>query len=71
MHLGSGAGSASAVEFMASKPKVTPQKDEMLEKEGPETPSDSPLLDRSNRSVKALIRAAKKLATSLMTRSTR
>jgi RNA polymerase primary sigma factor len=60
MHLGSGAGSASAVEFMASKPKVTPQKEEMLEKEGPETPPDSPLLDRSNGSVKALIRAAKR-----------
>ena len=45
---------------MASKTKVTPQKEEMLEKEGPETPPDSPLLDRSNASVKALIRAAKK-----------
>ena len=55
MHLESGAGSASAVEFMASKPEVTPQKEE-----GPETPPDSPLLDRSNGSVKALIRAAKK-----------
>ena len=45
---------------MASKTKVTPQKEEMLEKEGPETPPDSPLLDRSNASVKALVRAAKK-----------
>jgi RNA polymerase primary sigma factor len=45
---------------MASKPKVTPQEEEMLEKEGPETPPDSPLLDRSNGSVKALIRAARK-----------
>jgi hypothetical protein len=45
---------------MASKPKVTPQKEEMLEKEGPETPPDSPLLDRSNGSVRALIRTAKK-----------
>src|SRR6267154_4275953 len=45
---------------MASKTKVAPQKQEMLEKEGPETPPDSPLLDRSNASVKALIRTAKK-----------
>src|ERR1700681_189896 len=45
---------------MASKTKVTPQKEEMLEKGGPETPPDSPLLDRSNASVKALIRTAKK-----------
>src|ERR1700693_435850 len=45
---------------MASKPKVTPQEEEMLEKEGPETPPDSPLLDRSNGARKALIRAARK-----------
>ena len=45
---------------MASKTKVTPQKEEMLEKEGPETPPDSPLLDLSNAAVKALIRTAKK-----------
>jgi RNA polymerase primary sigma factor len=45
---------------MAGKTKVAPQKEEMLEKEGPETPPDSPLIDRSNASVKALIRAAKK-----------
>src|SRR6202162_4336165 len=45
---------------MASKTKATPQKEEMPEKEGPETPPDSPLLDRSNASVKALVRAAKK-----------
>jgi RNA polymerase primary sigma factor len=45
---------------MASKTKVTPQKEEMRDKEGPETPPDSPLLDRSNASVKALIRVAKK-----------
>ena len=43
-----------------AKTKVAPQKQEMLEKEGPETPPDSPLLDRSNASVKALIRTAKK-----------
>jgi RNA polymerase primary sigma factor len=45
---------------MASKTKVTPQKEEMLGKEGPETPPDSPLIDRSNASVKALVRTAKK-----------
>jgi RNA polymerase primary sigma factor len=45
---------------MASKNKVTPQKEEMLEKEGPETPPDSPLLDRSNAPVRALMRNAKK-----------
>ena len=32
---------------MASKTKVTPQKEEMLEKEGRETPPGSPLLDLS------------------------
>src|SRR6478609_8162099 len=42
--------------FMASKIKVTRQKVEMLEKEGPETP----LLDLSDAAVKALIRSAKK-----------
>src|SRR5271169_468006 len=45
---------------MASKTKVTLQKEEMLEHEGPETPPDSPLLDRSNVAVKGLIRTAKK-----------
>ena len=45
---------------MASKTKVTPQKEEMLEKEGPETPPDSPLLDLSDAAVKKLIRSAKK-----------
>ena len=45
---------------MAIKTKVTPQKEEMLEKEGPKTPSDSPLLDLSNAAVRALIRTAKK-----------
>ena len=42
---------------MASKIKVTPQKEEMLEKEGPET---RPLLDLSDAAVKELIRSAKK-----------
>jgi len=41
---------------MASKIKVTPQKQETPEKEGPETP----LLDLSDAAVKALIRNAKK-----------
>jgi RNA polymerase primary sigma factor len=45
---------------MASKIKVTPQKEEMLEKEGPETPPDSPLLDLSDAAVKKLIGSAKK-----------
>ena len=45
---------------MASKIKVTPQKEEMLEKEGPETQSDRPLLDLSDAAVKELIRNAKK-----------
>ena len=45
---------------MASKIMVTPQKEEMLEKEGPETPPDSPLLDLSDAAVKELIRSAKK-----------
>ena len=45
---------------MAIKTKVTPQKEELLEREGPETPPDRPLLDLSNASVKALIRTAKK-----------
>src|SRR5438094_1646828 len=46
--------------FMAIKTKVTPQKEELLEREGPETPPERPLLDLSNASVKALIRTAKK-----------
>ena len=45
---------------MAKKIKVTPQNEEMLEKEGPETPPDSPLLDLSDAAVKELIRSAKK-----------
>ena len=45
---------------MASKTKVTPQKEEMLEKEGPETPPGNPLLDLSDAAVKKLIRGAKK-----------
>src|SRR5216683_2180637 len=45
---------------MASKPKVTPQKEEVPEKEGPETPPEGPLLDLSDAAVKKLIRSAKK-----------
>ena len=45
---------------MASKTEETPQKEEMQEKEGPETLPDSPLLDLSDAVVKKLIRSAKK-----------
>jgi RNA polymerase primary sigma factor len=45
---------------MASKTKVTPQKEPVPEKEGPESPPDSPLLDLSDAAVKKLIRSAKK-----------
>ena len=43
-----------------AKTEETPQKEEMLEKEGPETLPDSPLLDLSDPAVKELIRSAKK-----------
>ena len=45
---------------MTSKIKVTPQKENVLEKEGPETPPDLALLDLSNAAVKELIRSAEK-----------
>ena len=45
---------------MASKIVMTPLKEEMLEKEGPEAPPDSPLLDHSDAAVKELISSAKK-----------
>src|ERR1700735_4498782 len=45
---------------MASKINGMSQKEEMLEKEGPETQSDRPLLDLSDAAVKELIRNAKK-----------
>src|SRR5216117_2227748 len=45
---------------MASKTEETPPKEEMLEKEGPETLPDRPLLDLSDAAVKKLIRTAKK-----------
>src|SRR5262249_49439405 len=46
--------------LMASKTEETPQKEEMLEKDDPETLPDSPLLDLSDPAVKELIRSAKK-----------
>src|SRR5262249_57951331 len=47
--------------LMASKTEETPQKEEMPEKEGPETLPDSPLLlDPSDWAVKKRIRSAKK-----------
>src|SRR6516162_6747253 len=46
--------------LMASKTEETPQKEEMQEKEGPETLPDSPLLDLSDAVGKKLIRSAKK-----------
>src|SRR5471032_453367 len=45
---------------MASNTNATPQKEEVLKTEGPETPPDSPLLDLSDAAVKKLIRTAKK-----------
>src|SRR6516164_7846960 len=45
---------------MASKVKMTRQKENVLGKEGPETPPDNPLLDLSNAAVKKFIRAVKK-----------
>jgi RNA polymerase primary sigma factor len=45
---------------MASKTEEAPQKEEMLEKEGPETVPESPLLVLSDPAGKELIRSAKK-----------
>ena len=45
---------------MASNTKMTPLKEEVLEKEGPEIRPDSPLLDLSNAAIKKLIGSAKK-----------
>src|ERR1700683_4572347 len=45
---------------MASKIKMTSQKEETLEKDGQETAPDGPLLDLSDAAVKELIRSAKK-----------
>ena len=45
---------------MVSKTEETPQKEEMPEKEGPETFPESPLLDVSDAAVKKLIHSAKK-----------
>ena len=46
---------------MASKTEVAPQKEEVPEKEGPETPPDSPLLDLSDAAVKKLVRTTPQL----------
>jgi RNA polymerase primary sigma factor len=47
--------------LIASKIRVTPQKEEeMLEKEGPESPTDHAPLDLSDAAVNDLIRSAKK-----------
>src|SRR5499433_545499 len=45
---------------MTSKTEETPQKEEMQEKEGPETLPDSPLLDPSDAAVRELVRSAQK-----------
>src|SRR5262245_22096553 len=45
---------------MASKTEETPQKEEMPEKEGPETLPESPLLGLSDGAVRELVRSAKK-----------
>jgi hypothetical protein len=45
---------------MASNTKVTPLKEEVLEKEGREIRPDSPLLDLSDAAIKKLIRSAKR-----------
>jgi RNA polymerase primary sigma factor len=45
---------------MPSKPKVTPQREPVPAKEGPETLPDRPLLDLLDAAVKELIRTAKK-----------
>src|SRR6516162_5392317 len=52
--------SAGSESLMASKTKVTPQKEEVPEKEGADTPPDCPPLDLSDAAVKKLIRNAKK-----------
>src|SRR5262249_36393043 len=46
--------------LMTSKTEETPQKEEMQEKEGPETLPDSPLLDPSDAAVRQLGRPARK-----------
>src|SRR6516162_9940838 len=45
---------------MASKAKMTRQKENVLGKEGPETPPDNPPLDLSDAAVKKFIRAVEK-----------
>src|SRR5262249_15709423 len=46
--------------LMTSKTEETPQKEEMKEKEGPESVPDSPLLDPSDAAVRELVRSAQK-----------
>src|SRR5262245_9503883 len=45
---------------MASEPKATSRKEDLAEKETPESAPDGPLLDLSDAAVKKLIRTAKK-----------
>ncbi len=45
---------------MAGKTKATPRKDEVPDKDGPDTSPDSPLLDLSDTAVKKLIRTVEK-----------
>ena len=45
---------------MASKSKPTPQKEEVAEKEDPEAPPDSPLLDLPGAAIRKMIKQAKK-----------
>src|ERR1700676_2397094 len=57
----SDSGLAPAVERpMASRTKVTAQKEGVPEAENPGTPPDSPLLDLADGAIKKLIRTAKK-----------
>jgi RNA polymerase primary sigma factor len=50
----------AARRFVASKPKVTLQKEQVFREQGPASLSDRPLLDLSDAELKALIRSAKK-----------
>ena len=43
---------------MADKAKMTRQKENVPEKEGPETPPDNPLLDLSDAAIKKFMRMA-------------
>jgi hypothetical protein len=52
---------------MASKSKATPQKEEVPEKEDPEAPPDSPLLDLPDAAIRRIIKQAKKRLRHLQT----